>query len=90
MEDANPNVKVCLMLCPPYEKNAEKNENIVENIHPIIREVAENNGWTVIDAYSPISEANNNGKALYSDGLHFVKEGYAIIANTVAEELGLK
>ncbi|MBE6641378.1 MAG: hypothetical protein E7619_07310 [Ruminococcaceae bacterium] len=90
METANPNVKVYLMLCPPYEKSADKNKNLVENIHPIIREVAENNGWTVIDAYSPISEANNNGAAIYSDGLHFVKEGYAIIAKTVAEALGLK
>ena len=64
------------------------NENLVENIHPIIREVAANNGWTVIDVYSAISEVINNG--IYSDGLHFVKEGYAVIAKTVAEALGLK
>ena len=82
MESLNPDVKIYLMLSPPYEKSAEKSENIKNNIHPIVREIAEANGWEVIDIYSAIEAHITEG--IYTDGLHFTKDGYAIIANAVA------
>jgi len=82
MESINPDVKIYLMLSPPYEKSAEKSENIKNNIHPIVREIAEANGWEVIDIYSAIEAHMTEG--IYTDGLHFTKDGYAIIANAVA------
>ena len=85
MESINPNAKVYLMLSPPYETNVAKSQNLVDNIHPIVREVAEDNGWEVIDIYSAIEPHIAEG--IYSDGLHFTKDGYAIIANTVREAI---
>jgi len=85
MESINPDVKIYLMLSPPYETNVVRSQNLVDNIHPIVREVAEANGWEVIDIYSAIEPHIAEG--IYADGLHFTKDGYAIVAETVYDAI---
>ena len=83
MKGINPDVKIFLMLSPPYESNATRNNYFTTLIHPVMRELVDEEKWGVIDLYSAIKAENDQGQYHYTDGVHFDKDGYAIFAKTV-------
>ncbi|MFC0262332.1 GDSL-type esterase/lipase family protein [Fontibacter flavus] len=79
----NGQVYICLP-APIAENNFGIREKIaVEEMRPILLEVAKETGSKIIDLYSPLAEK----RALLPDGVHPNKEGLGIMASEVAKAI---
>lgn len=75
---------VVFVILPPVRYDDPAAEKVLsEKIRPIEQAVAERLGCPVIDAYA----WTQGQDALYSDALHFTKEGYGMLAANIYSEL---
>lgn len=65
------------------------NRNVEEAIVPTQRRLAKDMGWDYIEMFEPTKQAVLAGKEIYTDKLHFNKDGYALIANEIYKGLKL-
>jgi lysophospholipase L1-like esterase len=75
--------KIFLVKPPPlFDNNYElKNENLLEGIIPLIEQIANEEGFTIIDVYAALE----NHPEYFWDGVHPSSEGANVIANEVYE-----
>lgn len=63
--------------------------NVEEAIVPTQRRLAKDMGWDYIEMFEPTKAAVLAGKEIYTDKLHFNKDGYTLIANEIYKGLKL-
>lgn len=77
---------VVFVILPPVRYDDQAAEQVLrDKIRPIERVVAERMGCPVLDACA----WTQGQDVLYSDGLHFTKEGYGMLAANIYSELEL-
>ena len=71
-----------------YDEDTPKT-NVEEAIVPTQRRLAKDMGWDYIEMFEPTKAAALAGKEIYTDKLHFNKDGYTLIANEIYKGLKL-
>ena len=69
-----------------YDDDTPKT-NVEEAIVPTQRRLAKDMGWDHIEMFEPTKAAVLAGKQIYTDKLHFNKDGYTLIANEIYKGL---
>ncbi len=87
LKAASPECKIYINLpVPAYKDNYSiTDEVIVNNVIPLIKEVAEKNGIEALDLHTMIAEDPNIGSMYFSDGIHPNEYGQSIIAQYVKD-----